>query len=211
MPLPGGSLGGAGIGGPYATRAQVKLRLGIPDSDTSRDTEVDAALATGADTIHRATGRQFGRAEEVSERTFVWGPSGLETDDFWTTDGLLIAEAAYSADTYALEPVNGMRDGVPGWPYEKIAYPYSVVAHPIYRAFRGMVSAVVSAKWGWESVPANVVEANILLAMDDMKSGDAPFGVAGFGDYVVRLRANPRAAEKLAPYVKGGGPLMVGS
>lgn len=199
------------IGGPYATRAQVKFRTGIPDSDTSRDTEVDAALATGADTIHRACGRQFGRTEDASARSFTWGPSGVEVDDFWTTEGLLVAGTAYSEDTYDLEPVNGIRDGVPGWPYEKIAYPYALVAHPIYAAYRGRVEVVITAKWGWAAVPANVVEANVLLAMDDLKAGDAPFGVAGFGDYAVRLRANPHAAEKLAPYVRGGGPLMVGS
>ena len=80
MPVPSGAGPTISLGGPYATRAQVKFRLGIPDEDTSRDAEVDKALLSGADTIHQATGRQFGRAEEASARTFVWGASGVETD-----------------------------------------------------------------------------------------------------------------------------------
>jgi hypothetical protein len=43
----------------------------------------------------------------------------------------------------------------------------------------------------------------------DNKAGDAPFGVAGFGDYAVRIRSNPMAEEKLRPYQKM--PAKVGS
>jgi hypothetical protein len=189
------------IGGPYATRAQLKGRMGIPDSNTSRDTELDAALATGADTIHRYCGRQFGRAETATERFFVWGQSGADVDDFWTTDDLVIAGTAYDPDgNYALEPEGGIRDGVPGWPYERIAYPFAALAHPIYTAYRGTVRFAVTAKWGWEAVPANVEESNLLLAQDDLKGSDAPFGFSSFGDYTARVRANPRVAEKLEAY-----------
>ena len=68
----------------------------------------------------------------------------------------------------------------------------------------------VGASWWLQSlgtpvntlqVPAGIVQANLMLSSDDQKSGDAPFGVAGFGDYVVRIRANPKVQEKLAPYV----------
>jgi hypothetical protein len=187
------------LGGPYATRAQLKSRMSIPDSDTSRDDDVDRALLSGADAIHRWTGRQFGRAEVASVRTFTWGPSGLDTDDFWTTDDLLVAGVAWSLvdPPYALEPANGIVDQVPGWPYHRFASLWT--GHPVVPIYVG--TTAIAAKWGWEDTPGGVSEANLLLAADDLKSADAPFGVAGFGDYVVRVRANPKVAEKLAPYV----------
>lgn len=192
---------GAVTGGPYATRAQLKRRMGIPDAVTTQDTDVDDALLSASDTIHRYCGRQFGRVDVASARSFLAGPSGVDVDDFWTTDDLLIDGVAYDASStsYALEPANGIRDGVSGWPYERIAY--SILwALPTW-PYGGVVVAV-TARWGWEAVPANIKDACLLLAADDLKSKDAPFGVAGFGDYVVRVRANPKAKEKLDPYAK---------
>jgi hypothetical protein len=40
-----------------------------------------------------------------------------------------------------------------------------------------------------------------MLAEETFKLKDAPFGVAGFGDFgVVRVRENPAVARLLAPY-----------
>ena len=187
------------IGGPYATRAQLKKRMSIPDTDVSRDDELDSALSSGAEAIHNWTGRQFGRVEVASVRTFAWGPSGLDVDDFWTTDDLLVAGVAWDlADPpYSLEPVNGVVSGIPGWPYNRFASFWT--GHPVQPSYVG--TTLVTAKWGWEDVPAGITQANLMLSADDQKSADAPFGVAGFGDYVVRIRANPKVQEKLAPYV----------
>ena len=44
----------------------------------------------------------------------------------------------------------------------------------------------------------------IRMASADNKASDTPFGVAGFGDYAVRIRSNPMAQEKLDPYVYKG-------
>jgi len=197
----------APLGGPYATRAEAKQRMSIPDSNTSRDSEVDRNLLSGADAINRWCGRQFGRAEVASARTVTWGPSGADTPDFWTVVDLSIGGTAWDTGTppYVLEPRDGVVDEVPGWPYVRLTSLWT--GHPIQPAYGG--SSAMEAKWGWAAVPAGVTEANLMLMADDLKSGDAPFGVAGFGDYVVRIRANPKVQEKLAPYIKTR--LMVGS
>lgn len=190
------------LGGPYAERALFKARMSIPDSDTTRDSDLDDALLSASSAVNRFCGRQFGRAEEASERTFYAGRSGVDVHDFWTSDGLLINGVPWAlGQAYALEPLNGVRDGVPGWPTERLATPW--MAHPIYRSPSYVGAAIaVTAKWGWAEVPADVRLATLLLASSDFKGADAPFGVAGFGDYVARVRANPMAAEKLAPYVR---------
>lgn len=190
------------IGGPYNTRATLKREMGIPDSDTAKDTSLDEALAHAANAIHTYTGRQFGKTETASERTFVADGTGVDVHDFWTTEGLIIDGTAWDSATssYVLLPRNGIKNQVPGWAYERLGR--TLQLHPIYTALRNYdLEVVVTAKWGWSAVPANVYSASLMLAMDNEKSGDAPFGVAGFGDYVVRVKANPKVAELLDPFV----------
>lgn len=190
----------APLGGPYADLARVKSKMQIPDSDITRDEEISDSILSASDAINRWCGRQFGKTDTATERVYESSMSGVDVDDFWTLDGLLIAGAAYDPTAYAYEPLprDGIRDGVPGWPYERLGHPFA--QHPIMWAAYGFGRTAVTARWGWDAVPAGVQQACLMLTADDFKSGDAPFGVAGFGDYVVRIRANPKVQEKLAPY-----------
>ncbi len=195
------------LGGPYATRAALKARMGIPDATTSRDAELDARLMSAAVDINRWTHRQFGRAEVATERQF-WVTSGaIETHDFWSTEDLAVtpylanvAQGPWDIGAVSLEPLDGIVDEVPGWPWRKIVGAYG--DHPLWRAANWAgYKARVTAKWGWATVPENVTTANLMLAVMGDKAKDAPFGVAGFGDYAVRVRSNPMVEEMLKPYV----------
>jgi hypothetical protein len=195
------------IGDPFATRAELKDWLGIRDSDTTKDTRVDARLASATQDIVDWTHRQFGRLEVAAERTFRPGRTGVDVHDFWTTTGLAIipylgttAGTAWDLSLLQFEPLDGIVNMTPGWPYNRITSIYS--GHPLDAAlFYSATTLKITAKWGWENVPANVNTACLLLAAQDNKATDTPFGVAGFGDYAVRIRANPLAEEKLRPYI----------
>lgn len=198
-------LAGAAIGDSYASLARLKARLGIADSNTAKDAELTDRLESASRDIDRWCSRQFGRDEEASARWYIPGATGVDTDDFWTADDLTVtpyaytgseAGAAWTVSGLTLEPLNGVVDGVPGWPYRRLVYGYAM--GPRYGC--GLVS--VTARWGWESVPKNVETACLILAAMDNKAGDAPFGVVGFGDYAMRIRSNPMAEEKLRAYVK---------
>lgn len=199
------------IGQSYASLAKLKRRLGIADSNTAKDDELQDRLDSATLDIVRWTGRQFGRDEVASERTFWPGKTGVDVDDFWTTEDLAVvpylgstAGTAWTVDGMTPEPLNGVVDGVPGWPYRRLCYGWAM--GPLYFS----ASTVrVTAKWGWATVPSNVETACLLIAAMDNKAGDAPFGVAAFGDYAVRIRSNPMAMEKLAAYVKD--PAKVGT
>jgi hypothetical protein len=195
-------LAGGALGGPYSTRAKLKRRMGIPDSNTAQDTDCDDELASASSAINKFCGRQFGQATELSARSFPMDSTGVDIDDVYDLAGLLIDGVAYSTDTHTALPLDGVHDGVPGWPYERLESAWAT--HPIYAALRNWPSmrVVVTALWGWAEVPADIERACLMLASDGLKSKDAPFGVAGFGDYVVRVRANPKVAELLAPYVR---------
>lgn len=202
--IPGGS-GGSTVGESYATLAKFKKRLGIPDSKTGDDAALQDRLDSATEEINRYCGRSFWREDEASVREYTVGRTGVDTDDFWTTDDLVItpylgttAGTAWTVSGLTLLPLNGIQDGQAGWPYRRIEYGWSLAATSFY----SYSQVQVTARWGWESVPRNIETACLIIAAMDNKAGDAPFGVAAFGDYAVRVRSNPMAEEKLRPYVR---------
>jgi hypothetical protein len=191
---------GGALGGPYADRATLKRRMGIPDATTTKDADLDRELSSASLAINKYCNRQFGRVDVASERQFYAGRSGIDIHDVYDLTGLLIDGVAFDTTIWTAEPLDGIRDGVPGWPYERLSTGWGT--HPIYMSSLARAGALVTvtALWGWAAIPDDVESACLLLAADGVKSADAPFGVAGFGDYVVRVRTNPRAAELLEPY-----------
>jgi hypothetical protein len=195
------------IGDPYITRDELKDWIGIRDSDTTQNARLDARIAGATEDINRWTHRQFGRAEIATQRTFRPGRSGLDVHDFWTLTDLVImpylgttAGTAWDLTQLQFEPLDGIVDQMPGWPYNRVCSVYT--GHPLSSfLFYSATTVKLTAKWGWENVPANVGTAALLLAADVNKSKDTPFGVQGFGDYAMRIRANPLAEEKLRPYM----------
>jgi hypothetical protein len=197
----------APLGGPYATLAQLKAQMGIADSNTARDTELTRRLVSASEDINAWCHRQFGRTDSATTRKFYVGTSGVDLHDFWTDDGLEVipylngvASTAWDMSTMDLEPADGIVNQVPGWPYNRIRM--AMADHPLWRAAAWTGYKVhVTAKWGWAAVPENVRTSCLMLAVADDKAGDAPFGVAGFGDFAVRIRQNPMVEEKLKDYV----------
>lgn len=195
------------LGGPYVTLAQLKAWLGISDSNTAQDGNLSSRILSASADISSWCHRQFGRSEVATERTFRVGRTGVDVHDFWTAEGLAVvpylgttAGSAWDVSALALEPRDGIVNETPGWPYRRISTSYG--DHPLNMAFFYSASTVkVTAKWGWENVPENVVTACLMLASSDAKAKDAPFGVAGFGDYAIRVRSNPMVEEKLRDYV----------
>ncbi len=115
--------------------------------------------------------------------------------------GLIVTSSAgtWTAGThYRLEPDGGIGPTGEPWPYTSLR---GIDGQPLSMA---TWSATITAKWGWPAVPAAVVEACLVLAADLWKLKDAPFGVAGFGEYgSIRVRQNARAVELLGPYRHG--------
>ncbi|RZQ59833.1 head-tail connector protein [Amycolatopsis suaedae] len=199
------------LGDPYITLASLKNYLGITDDvDNGR---LEDALASATQEIEDHTGRQFNDAGVASARIYErWGCDLVYVDDFHTTDGLIVAtdenddgtfETVWPASDYQLEPLNGIHAGRPGWPYNVIR---TVNDHDFPRGRRATIR--VTARWGWSAVPKPVQQACRILAAETRKLADAPFGVAGYGEFgPMRVRDNPLLVKKLAPYVRE--PAMV--
>lgn len=195
------------LGDNYATLTELKSRLGIGQSDTLDDGKLSAALAVASRGIDRTCNRQFNDAGTASARVFQtrdWYRA--EVDDFHTTDGLIIRtdeaddgqyEAEWRTGDYQLEPLNGIVDGEPGWPF----FAVQATENRYFIRFARWAQIQVTARWGWAAVPAPIKEATLIIAEDIFKLKDAPWGVAGYGEFgPLRVRQNPMAFNLIAPY-----------
>lgn len=194
------------LGDPYVELDALKSYLKISTSDTTDDSELGMALDSASRGIEDFCHRQFHDAGVPTARTYTpddycW----VEVDDFSTITGLVVKTAAgndgvfgttWTAADYQLEPLNGVVDGRPGWPYSKIR---TVGSRRFRCGHRATVQ--VTAQWGWTAVPDAVKQACLIIAAETFKLKDAPFGVAGFGEFgMIRVKDNPMAMRKLQPY-----------
>lgn len=200
---------------PYATLVALKGYLKI--GDTVDDAQLTDALLSASRGIEKYCGRQFNDAGSVSAR--VYYPSTgytVTVDDFSTVTGLIVKtdesgdgvyETTWATTDYQLEPLNGIVDGETGWPYYRICslgvrwFPPRILTAP-------GPPVQITARWGWTAVPAPVKQACLIVAAETFRLKEAPFGVAGYGEFgVVRVRDNPMAASRLDPYRQA--PVMV--
>lgn len=203
------------LGDPYAALADLKARLDIDVADETHDDELTDKLDGATLEVNHFCNRQFNDAGTASARVYRVGDCGsVDVDDFSTDTGLVVKtddggtgtfSTTWDASDYELEPLNGIVDGETGWPYWTIR----AVGGRRFPTYTRRASLQVTAQWGWGAVPAAVKDAALILAAESFKLREAPFGVAGFGDFgVVRVRDLPTVARKLAPYDRT--PIMVG-
>lgn len=207
------------IGDTYASLSELKEYASITsDANSLRLLDALDAASRG---IERVTYRQYNRNASVSARSIsafqTMSPGLVYVDDFATDVGLIVAtdedadgayEITWSAADYQLEPLDTVVDGVPGWPYTRIRA-VGISGRKFPRTTSGRAVVKVTADWGWLEVPGPVKSACLIVAQEIYKMKDAPFGVAGFGEYgQLRVRENPVAMKMLAPYVRT--PVWVG-
>lgn len=109
----------------------------------------------------------------------------------------------WTTDDYTLYPLNAELLS-PAYAYTKIVTTGSL-RFPMDRTGRPSVS--ITATHGWSEVPDEVTQACLIRSTSILKRKDAPFGVAGFGEFgtSVRIRAeDPDVADLLAPLRRYG-------
>ena len=198
------------LGRLYATVDALKSRLGLTASDTIDDFELHGACFAASRSIEQYCERMFWRTASDVERTFE--PRGfyylllpefcdlVSVTTFATdTSGDGVAETTWSTTDYQLLPYN------PGAAPEQRPYTKVKALHRIFPAIYPPLVRTdlvhITGVWGWPAVPYAIRQAALILAAEMFKLKDAPFGVAGFGDYgVVRIRENPKLAAYAGPY-----------
>lgn len=189
----------------YASVEELKSRLAIPD--TGDDLELQLAVEAASRAVDGYCGRYFFRATDT--RTYV--PDDLYrcwVDDLvsvttLSTDptGTGTFNVTWATTDYQLLPYNPGNLGET-WPYTSIravgtqTFPW-LPPQSLLRMDRVQVVGV----FGWPAVPLAVKQAALISAADLFRLKDAPFGVAGFGEFgAVRVHDNPKFVALLAPY-----------
>lgn len=194
----------------YISRAELKNYAGqISAANTTIDEIVDQVIEAASRGVEDYCGRRrFWKDTTATPRLFV-APCGseLEVDDIadWTDVTIKIdssGDQTYSTvwepTQFYLEPLNGEAWGLPATRIRPI--------RSLFPQQTGNIPPIiqVTAVWGWPAVPAPVKSATLMVALDLLKMKDAPFGVAGFGEYgAVKAHQNPQVAALLdEKYVK---------
>lgn len=200
----------------YATRTQLQEHFG--DTITALDVDLlDRAINAASRAIDRHCGRRFWIDAAVVARQYR--PSDVYSvfvDDIAASAGVIVKTDTTGDGTYAttwdstdfdLEPRNAavVAAGSTGDAYS--FWQITAIDDKTFPLHGRRATLQVTAKFGWSAVPVDVEEACILKAAALLKRKDAPFGVAGFGDFgVVRIRRDEDAYSLLQPYVRFSRP-----
>ncbi len=201
------------LGDPYASLTDIKNYLKLNLADTTRDANLSAALASASGDIEKHCHRQFNLDTTVTARVFEpESPTLCRVDDFGTLTGLIVqvdtagngtfSQTLNASTNYEVFPLNGISDGTPGWPYNRI---HTVGSGWFARYLYMRAGTVqVTAKYGWPSVPAPIKQACLIIAAQKYRLADAPWGVAGMTEFgtAVRIREIPLVKETLCPYIR---------
>lgn len=194
----------------YCTVEELKSRLNI--TDTADDFEITLAVEAACRSIDEITGRYFWRGTDT--RTYVpVSISRQPVDDLVSVttlkvdrDGDGVFEETWTQGTdFALEVSPGLYNtSARGetWPYTAVVVITGGKLFPFTWMWSHLDRVQVAGVFGWPAVPATVKQAALIAAADLFKIKDAPFGVAGFGEFgVVRIQQNPRVMSLLRRYV----------
>lgn len=198
----------------YATVEQLKGYLdqaGQVELGSGDDTSMARAITSASRQIDAHCNRRFYLDGSTSARVFIAeDTSTLKVDDFSTTTGLVIKtdttgngtfDRTWATTDYQLHPLNGVVEGLAGWPYW-IIEAIDAEAFPVDRRAR----VQVTAKWGWATIPDAVLQACLIQSTANFKRKDAPYGIVGFDDYGAaraQVELDKGAQAHLAPYRRG--------
>ena len=187
----------------YADLADLKLALQI--NDDARNSLLNNALNAASRSIDDHCGRRFYLDADTSQRVYrpdnrVAGEVFL-VDDIATETGLLV-EVGNASDGWVsvtpsdYDPENAVARGEP--------ITGLVLEDGLCFGSRDRVR--VTAKWGFPAVPAQVVQAALILAARLYRRKDTSEGVLGSAEWgTVRLsRTDPDVAELVSRYVLDG-------
>lgn len=171
----------------YVTAADLKAYLEI--SDAVDDTLLTGWATSASRAVDNWANRQFGQVASPVARTYREVPfynprSGLweqQIDDVQDLTGLLVGGVAFASSGAVLLPDNAALNGEPYTRLGTLLQPYGPSPGVT-------VTTVITARYGWTAVPAQVIAACRLQAARWNFRRNAPGGVAGSPDQGSEVR-----------------------
>jgi hypothetical protein len=175
----------------YATLAEFQAYTGMSTLTAGETTSIEKAIEAASRSIDRIANRRFYQDANASAR--LYRPVDfyrLIVDDISTTSSLVVAldatgDGSYT-DTlalntdYILDPVNAPSKGRPYTMVTLVGGTLGTKLWPFPTNFRPGVQ--VTARWGWPSIPDDIVEATLILSADYMKRASSVGGVVGLSE-----------------------------
>jgi hypothetical protein len=198
----------------YTTRAELKAGLGIPQTDTVDDDDLDDAILTASRTVDGDCQRHFYKVTETRTLapTDPWcvrlGPymdlvsvATLKTDS--SGDGTF--ETTWATTDYQLLCADGtpnVNAGPEPRPYRRIKAIGTQTFPCLWQWTLARSDRVqINGTWGWPAVPDRIRRATRLAAAEIFKLNSAPFGAIGMADLgIIRVRANPKYQALISNY-----------
>lgn len=181
----------------YCTLAQLKNWMNI--TDTVDDPILETAIEAASRAIDKHTHRRFYLDSSATARTYrAENYYVLRVHDIGSTSGLIVKTDSAGDGTFSTTIASTDYQVEPGQLSEK---PYTTIRlfsglFPIY--VTGRYGVQITAKWGWPSVPTDIVQATVILASRFVKRKDSPEGVLGFGELgAVRIAPTDRDVKLL--------------
>lgn len=194
----------------YCTLNEIKAASRI--TDNVDDALLELSVESASRQIDRACDRIFYNAGTATRVFLPTDPYLTEIDDLISVTTIKTSTSAdgnfdvtWTSSDYELNPLNGINSGA-YWPYTDIKAVGDYL-FPIWTANTtnsNQATVQVTGAWGWSSVPIDIKQATILLAMRQFKRYDSPLGVAGFGDIgAIRVgRIDPDVDALIQPFKK---------
>jgi hypothetical protein len=196
----------------YASKDVFKSSSGIPLTNDTQDAEVLRALTGASRGIDRMTGRRFWVDDAPNPRNLSTSNRITQTQqgeqllllngwDIATSAGLIVSTGLIGG---TFSPLSGYayypdKAEVDGWPIEGILLPLGLWT--VLPGFR----VQITARWGWLTVPDDIVQATLILARRLFKRKDSPAGVLGSTDWVVNLaKKDPDVVQLIERFVLHG-------
>lgn len=195
----------------YCTLAEVKSSLRI--TDAVDDTMLERTIEAASRRIDGYCGRFF-YTKVATVDFYATNEVRLMLPDISTTTGLAVStddnedgtfETSWTLNVdYKVEPTDAVLQDRPYTAISAINNKlFPAVLPSAYWQMRATLRPLVrvAATWGWATVPHDVREAAILLAMRQFSRLNAPLGVVGFADMAVSVRSvDPDIRDLLLPY-----------
>jgi len=198
--------------GDYCTDTELQDRLSEAGLSTRNRDAIPAVITSASREVDAFCARAFYQVDTVDAVYYVDALTDREVYlpfDLYAITSVAVdmnddstwATALTMSTDYLTEPLNGISGGLAGWPTESLRGLRRPQCFMPYVRYHNTPAVKITGKRGWSAVPAPVKQAALIIATETFKLREAPFGVAGFGDFgVVRIKDNPVVARMLEPY-----------
>lgn len=203
------------LGDPYVTTDDALKYAQVNDSiDDALMEQITRGVSRGIEAYCR---RQFNDAGSATAREFdVFDRWRLDVDDFSTLTGLVVktdtgnnggfATTIDATTNLTAYPLNGTKNGVPGFPFEYLMMSNTQPSWPVWISNPNGPLVQVTAQWGWAKVPPEVMQACLIKCARILGRRYATGGAVGAGDFVFAVTGDDRdVVDLLRPLRRGVG------